>query len=63
MENLIELIQYLKLNIHDFQLNSLGEKYLLDQLHIIDLQNNINIQKTIEDINNLCLYVKTQYSE
>jgi heat shock protein 5 len=63
MDNLIELIEYLKLNIHDFQLNSVGEKYLLDQLLIIDLQNNVNIQKTIEDINNLCLYVKTKYSE
>lgn len=63
IDDLIDLIEYLKLNINDFDISFEGKKYLLDEILNINLQNIDDINYTINYINKLCLDVKTKFSE
>ncbi len=57
--DLDELVEYLKTNIKDFELTSEGEKYLLEQIdRILSLELD---QITL--INELCVYVKENFSD
>jgi molecular chaperone DnaK (HSP70) len=62
-DDLINLIEYLKLNISDFELTIEGEKYLLDKLFNIDLENIFDIEKSINDINIFCIDIKNKFTE
>lgn len=57
-----QLIEYLKLNIKDFELMEDGEKYLIDKLNLINLCEIFDYGESINSINELCIYVKTNYS-
>ena len=59
LSELVKLIDYLKECIDEFELNTMGKEYLLNYLINIDINNVINVQNSINDINEICLYVKT----
>ena len=56
-----QLIDYLKLNIKNFELNFEGETFLIDELLKIDLYQITDFNQSINAINKLCVYVKTNY--
>jgi len=62
IENVIELIDYLKININDFNLLQTGNDFLLNKLNDINIVLITNPNIEITNINNLCIYVKTNYS-
>jgi hypothetical protein len=58
------LVDYLRSNIKDFELTEFGEKYLLEKLNQISLSTNIVIyEELINSINELCEYVKINFSD
>ncbi len=61
--DLDELVEYLRSNIKDFELTAYGENYLLKQINSIGNNNNLDENSKITQINELCLYVKENYSE
>lgn len=61
-DEIIKLIDYLKECIDEFELNTVGKENLLNYLQNIDINNVINVQNSINEINNFCLYVKTKFS-
>jgi hypothetical protein len=61
-DELIKFIDYLKENIDDFELNTVGKENLLKYLLDININNVVNVQNIINDINEFCLYVKTEFS-
>ncbi len=60
--DLDELVEYLETNIKEFELSESGENYLLEQINNIILQE-IDQNNKIRLINELCLYVKENFSE
>ena len=61
-DEIIKLIDYLKECIDEFELNTVGKENLLNYLINFDINNVVNVQNSINDINNFCLYVKTNFS-
>jgi molecular chaperone DnaK (HSP70) len=61
------LVDYLRLNIKDFELTEFGEKYLLEKINQISLNidntNTIIYENLINLINELCEYTKTYFSD
>jgi molecular chaperone DnaK len=61
LSELVKLIDYLKECIDEFELNRIGKEYLLNYLINIDINNVTNVQNSINDVNEICLYVKTNF--
>lgn len=61
--DLDQLIEYLKTNIKDFELTPYGKNYLLEQIGSIGSTDELGFDTKIAQINELCLYVKENYSE
>jgi len=57
------LVDYLITNIKDFELTEFGEKYLVEKLNQISLTNTIIYKDLINSINELCEYVKINFSD
>lgn len=63
LEDVVQLIDYLKTNIIDFELTSQGEKYLIDKLNLINPTQSTDYEQIINSINELCVYVRMNYSD